>query len=318
MEIQAQFGCQRPRRRLGVKFVDMWRGFEPEDDFFLEALGDRFDVELADDPDLLVHSCYGRTADDFGCLKLYVSFENRGWGFGRTDIAITSDYVNHPDHYRYPLWAVHLAKWPHRYQVDVPRVDTGSRGFAATVVSNAHGATRNRIFDLLLAEQNVASGGRYRNNVGGPVDDKVEFMSHYRFGLAFENSSYPGYATEKLLDAFQAGTVPIYWGDPLITRDFNGRAFINCHEFSSEAALVQHVIDVDSDHGRYQEMLAEPWFNHGKVPEFARRSNLADWLSARIDAHRVPVSQRRSSPGVRTRRAVDRWRTSRRYRRRTT
>ena len=294
----------------------MWRGFEPEDDFFLGVLSDRFVVELTEDPDLLVHSCYGRAADGFRCLKLYVSFENRGWGFGRTDIAITSDYVRHPDHYRYPLWAVHLAKWPHRYQVDVPRVHTNSRGFAATVVSNAHGATRNRIFDLLDAQQDVASGGRYQNNVGSPVDDKVEFMSNYRFGLAFENSSYPGYATEKLLDAFQAGTVPIYWGDPLITRDFNGRAFVNCHDFSSEAELVQHIIEIDSDRGRLQEMLAEPWFHKGTVPEFARRSNLAEWLSSRIDFQRVPVSQRRRSPQLLTRQVVDRWQTSRRYRRR--
>jgi hypothetical protein len=34
----------------------------------------------------------------------------------------------------------------------------------------------------------------------------------YNFVIAFENVDYPGYITEKIMDAFQAGTVPLYWG----------------------------------------------------------------------------------------------------------
>lgn len=303
-----------PRRRLGVRFVDMWRAFDPSDDFLTEILDDRFDVQLTDDPELLVHSCYGRTADEFDCLKLYVSYENRGWGFSRTDIAITSDYIDHVDHYRYPLWAVYLAKWPDRYRHDLPRPNPTGRGFAAAVVSNEHGTTRNRVFDLLSAERHVASGGRHRNNVGGPVDDKIEFMSQFRFGLAFENSSHPGYATEKLLQTFQAGTVPIYWGDPLISRDFNPRAFVSAHDFPSEDALVRHVVELDDDPDAYAAVLAEPWFRDGHPPEFADRDTLADWIAERINTVRTPVSQQRNSPGLLARRAIDRWKIRRRYR----
>ena len=56
---------------------------------------------------------------------------------------------------------------------------------------------RTRIFDLLSAYKPVASGGKWRNNVGGPMADKIAFQSKYRFVIAFENSSTSGYLTEK-------------------------------------------------------------------------------------------------------------------------
>ena len=68
------------------------------------------------------------------------------------------------------------------------------------------------------------------NNVGSPVADKYAFESEYKFSIAFENASYSGYTSEKILEAFAAGTVPIYWGDPDIAKVYNSKAFINLNE----------------------------------------------------------------------------------------
>ncbi len=59
----------------------------------------------------------------------------------------------------------------------------------------------------------VNSGGKTFNNIGGPINDKIKIFSNHNFNIAFENSSYPGYVTEKITDAFIANTIPIYWGD---------------------------------------------------------------------------------------------------------
>jgi hypothetical protein len=59
---------------------------------------------------------------------------------------------------------------------------------------------------------------------------KVDFLRAYKFVIAFENSSSPGYNTEKLTDAIEADCVPIYWGDPEIGRSFNVRRFVNAHD----------------------------------------------------------------------------------------
>jgi hypothetical protein len=46
-----------------------------------------------------------------------------------------------------------------------------------------------------------------------PIDDKIALLAKYRLTLAMENSSYPGYVTEKAIHAYLAGTQAIYWGD---------------------------------------------------------------------------------------------------------
>ena len=65
--------------------------------------------------------------------------------------------------------------------------------------------------------------------------------------MAFENSSYPGYTTEKLLQAMQAGTVPIYWGDPSVGRDFNAARFVNVHDYASTKAVIDKICQLDQD-----------------------------------------------------------------------
>jgi len=45
-----------------------------------------------------------------------------------------------------------------------------------------------------------------------PCVDKFALMSGYRFAIAFENVIYPGYFSEKIMECFVAGTIPVYWG----------------------------------------------------------------------------------------------------------
>ena len=43
-------------------------------------------------------------------------------------------------------------------------------------------------------------------------DDKMSFISEYKFSICPENSNCAGYVTEKVFQAIDAGCVPIYWG----------------------------------------------------------------------------------------------------------
>ena len=52
-------------------------------------------------------------------------------------------------------------------------------------------------------------GGRYNNNVG-IIKNKILFLSNYKFSIAMENSEGDGYLSEKIIDSFEAGTIPIY------------------------------------------------------------------------------------------------------------
>lgn len=68
-------------------------------------------------------------------------------------------------------------------------------------------------------------------------NEKLRVMSNYRFALVVENISYPGVVSEKIFDAFIAGTVPIYWGAPDIEQFVPGDCFIDGSRFASLSDL---------------------------------------------------------------------------------
>ena len=102
----------------------------------------------------------------------------------------------------------------------------------------------------------------------------LEFLQGYKFTIAFENSSYPGYTTEKIAEALTTNTIPIYWGNPLIARDFNPDSFINCHDFGDFDEVIDHVIKVDKDDALYHKYISAPAFANGTDNEFVNSDNL--------------------------------------------
>ena len=74
---------------------------------------------------------------------------------------------------------------------------------------------------LRMAEQwgdvvDVYGGGWPKSlpSYRGLAASKIDIMKRYRYCLVFENQRQPGYVTEKLLDCFVAGSMPLYWGAP--------------------------------------------------------------------------------------------------------
>jgi hypothetical protein len=66
------------------------------------------------------------------------------------------------------------------------------------------------------------------------IAKKEDGLKDYMFSIAIENSSYPTYFTEKILDCFATGTIPIYWGSPDIGDHFNANGIIMLDDFSYE------------------------------------------------------------------------------------
>ncbi|WP_245465616.1 glycosyltransferase family 10 [Mesorhizobium sp. M6A.T.Ce.TU.016.01.1.1] len=103
--------------------------------------------------------------------------------------------------------------------------------------------------DLLksLAEHiKIDSYGRYFRNstVEGPDrgrKTKIETVSRYKFCLALENSTETDYVTEKLFDAFDAGSVPIYLGTSNVHEFAPPGSYINAADFSSYAELAAYL-----------------------------------------------------------------------------
>jgi hypothetical protein len=90
-------------------------------------------------------------------------------------------------------------------------------------------------------------------------EDKIGFLRNYKFTIAFENSEGNGYTTEKIYHPMLAYSIPIYWGNPEISRDFNTKSFVNYYDCNDFRKLADRVIDIDTDRKKYEKMLREPW-----------------------------------------------------------
>lgn len=72
---------------------------------------------------------------------------------------------------------------------------------------------------------------RYKNSFDGikcgdPVEPKFLWHENYRYTVAIENSSIRGYFTEKIIDCFRTGTIPIYRGDTEINDYFDPKGIL--------------------------------------------------------------------------------------------
>ena len=83
--------------------------------------------------------------------------------------------------------------------------------------------------------------------------------SKYKFSIASENARYKGYTSEKLLTSFEAHTVPIYWGNPYVTEEFNPEAFVNCMDYESFDEVVKRVKEIDEDDDLWAYMVSRQW-----------------------------------------------------------
>jgi len=85
----------------------------------------------------------------------------------------------------------------------------------------------------------------------------IDKLKDYRFVVAMENSNVPGYITEKIMQAFTANAVPVYWGDVGIKDIFDQGAFVYVPENETDEA-VQRIIAAELDEEVYAAMLSRP------------------------------------------------------------
>lgn len=250
-------------KTIKIKFVDFWDTFDPLHNFITDILSKKYQIELSDSPDYLIFSVFGYANIDYhNCTKIFFSGENITPDFNICDYAIGFNFLSFGDRYlRMPLYTAYGIQRLATPKVIIPEVAL-NRKFCSFVVSNAQGAPeRERFFHLLSEYKQVDSGGRYKNNVGGPVPDKTAFIKDYKFNIAFENCMCDGYTTEKIMEPMLVNSVPIYWGNKLINRDFNQDSFINVANYSSLEAAVEHIVRLDQNDDEYLSLLSTPWFN---------------------------------------------------------
>ena len=85
---------------------------------------------------------------------------------------------------------------------------------ASCVASHDRNNTRIPIIQELQKYGQVVCPGKLISNhppIGQGYDAKIAFIAKGRFNICSENSACPGYFTEKIYNALEAGCTPVYW-----------------------------------------------------------------------------------------------------------
>jgi len=103
---------------------------------------------------------------------------------------------------------------------------------------------KTKFCSMIASGKNITTGHKLRNEIivnirnkpidiygriYNPLEYKLEGLRKYKFQIVVENSRENDYFTEKLIDCFVTGTVPIYWGCNNIGKyfDINGIIIFN-------------------------------------------------------------------------------------------
>ena len=104
---------------------------------------------------------------------------------------------------------------------------------------------KSKMISMIASNKNMCEGHRKRLEWIDRLKDQVDFFGRgfpteiktkeeglcdYMFSIAIENGNYETYFTEKLLDWFATGTVPVYLGAPDIGDYFNKDGIIDLSE----------------------------------------------------------------------------------------
>lgn len=240
-----------------------------------------YDVQIVEDPDYLV--CDVSYEEPYAyCgkpqVRIFYSGENYIPDFNLIDYAISPYPITFGDrHFQLPpcVWPrshwIQLAEKDRNYSADILKEKTLFANFISSHESEFN--IRGDFFKELCKYKRVESAGTYLNNMpnGETVnwldDTKANLQKKCKFTLCFESTLHYGFVTEKMMDAFYADTIPVYYGSPTAAEIFNKDAFINVADYESFDAAIAKIMELDQDDEKYLEMLRQPILVDPAYPE---------------------------------------------------
>jgi len=271
-------------------------------------------------------------------IKIFFTVENALPKMDKCDWAFTNEYdeeLKHPRHMRISNYTFYAIKDPKELvkgeDYDPKKIMKEKKKFCVFICSNDVNF-RNKFFKKLCKYKKVESWGNVLNNMGKGIPKLVEinrdvksktetkglvpvdFLKQYKFTIAFENASHAGYTSDRKIEPMLANSIPIYWGNPLIHREFNTKSFVNYHDFERRVTknipkilfeipfidwltkryieretfkrIIKKIIKIDNDNDLYEEYLKQPWYNDNKPSKYLDKELIRKRLRKIIESPR--------------------------------
>lgn len=261
-------------KTIKLYFSGFWKSFDYNNNMFMHILQKRYNVVLDSvDPDFIICSPLGRPYDyiKYDCPRIMYTGEFLSADFNAIDYFIGFDDIEFGDRsFRFPLflWSDNGQYPPSQpLSEDEAWKELKSKEYFCNYIFGHDTAIgkREEILKSLSNYKRVECAGKHFNNMPNgerlTIRTKHAFMNKCKFSISAESVCYPGFTSEKIVDAFRAKTIPVHFGDPTIEKTFNEKAFVDCNQYESIDAAVEKVIEIDKNDDLYIDMLCQYRYN---------------------------------------------------------
>ena len=235
-----------------------------------ESVRDKIHIVIdKENPDYLIYATFGcdyLSSKYNNTIKIAFFTENQIPDLNVADYAVGFSHISYLDRYlNLPYFIYFLNRsnlYVNNYTIarkNALKYYKNRNKFCAAVISN-HNGLRIDFMNEISKYKEIDQGGYYHNNVGGRIHDKIKFLSQYKFSISMENSDGDGYLTEKILDSFLAGTIPIYYGDFMMDEFINPKSFILIRNKNDLKEKIEYIKKIDNDDKLYESILKEKIF----------------------------------------------------------
>ena len=230
-------------KEITIAYVNYWQ--DPKNDkyfskFIESNIGSCKLVLPNDNPDILVASVFGNidniTKHKAKCkifyygenLNRFPPYNNDDLMQNTFDLIIGFKYTNlEKKTLRFPLWLMYYDYYNYSTEDNIishienkykENIKKDKPLFATIIARHDREGQRGKIWHSLskyeATKGKIIAAGDYRQNthkIGLRCEDKITHISQGIYNICPENSTYEGYFTEKIFQAFEGGTIPLYW-----------------------------------------------------------------------------------------------------------
>ncbi len=122
-------------------------------------------------------------------------------------------------------WCPGMGSW-----IESPKIYEKNKSISMITTSKQETEQHKFRYNFAIQNKNILDlfGRGFRE-----IEKKEKALNEYMFSVAIENDTYDTYFTEKILDCFLTGTIPIYKGTRNISNHFDSNGIIFLDEISN-------------------------------------------------------------------------------------
>lgn len=233
---------------------------------------DRYELKCCDDPDYIFYGPYSdfitkAATDKFDIVKIFYAVEPVSANFMIFDYCIGFEPYSYGDRYAYyPFMLFSMKDLYCSISFSKAKEILKKKDLFCDFIYRHNGSdiSRQHYFELLSTYKRVESVGDFLYNndqnlhVSYMDGTKSHFQSRCKFSFCIQSTAIDWFFNEEIVDAFNANSIPIFYGSEKIKEIFNPKRFIFLNDFKSDQELLQKIIELDQNDELYCKMLSEP------------------------------------------------------------